>query len=133
MEESAKFFDYQSRLAGSLNISLLPCDKQGIIYTNIGENIVKNPETQLKELNFIVRINNIKCMSPKFKKIYCQYKLFGDQEASRTEPGGDTNNPQIQHQRHVRYDRVDMNVNKAFFCWDFERFVKIIPYFVTKS
>ena len=45
----------------------MPCDKQGIAYENIAEVIIQNPEKQLKQLYFLIRINSIKLMSGGFK------------------------------------------------------------------
>jgi len=49
---------------------MVPCDKQGIAFDNIEKSIIHNPETQLKQLNFLFRINNVKCMLSKFKVIF---------------------------------------------------------------
>lgn len=50
-----------------MHVELLPCDKQGIIYENIQESIIQNPDKSLKELYFLVRINNVKCLSTRYK------------------------------------------------------------------
>lgn len=88
----------------------MPCDKSGQIYKNIGEVIVHKPETQLKQLSFLTKINTIRCMQPKYKNIFCQYRLFGDENYTKTEAGKDTNNPDINHQRLVNYNSIDRDV-----------------------
>lgn len=64
----------------------------------------------MKQLNLMIRINNVRCLSPKFKKIFVQYKLFGDEIYTRSEAGDDTNNPNINHQKFVSFEKVDINV-----------------------
>ena len=50
-----------------MHVELLPCDKQGIIYEDIQKCIIQNPEKNLKEMFFIIRISNVKCLSTRFK------------------------------------------------------------------
>jgi hypothetical protein len=75
-QESVKIYDYKNRLAGTMNvimktikkqIQLVPCDKNGNVYTDIGSSIIHKPETQLKELYFIIKMNTIRSMQPKFR------------------------------------------------------------------
>ncbi len=87
-----------------------------MVFKNIEEIIVHKPESQLKKLYFLLKINNIRCMSPKYKDIYCKYKLYGQDSITETEKGKDTNNPDVKHQRLISYDTVDSNVG-FFLCF----------------
>lgn len=107
LDENAKIYDYVSKLVGTLRIELVPCDKQGVAYENISEHIVQNPEKHLKELYFLLRINKIKLMTGGFKKIFCKFKLYGDEEYNLTMDGGNTSNPTIKFQKLIKYDKVD--------------------------
>lgn len=107
LDENSKIYDYLSKLVGTLRIELVPCDKQGIAYSDIGKHIVQNPEKHLKDLYFLLRINTIKLMTGGFKKIYCQFKLFGDEVYNLTADGGNTSNPTISYQKVISYDKVD--------------------------
>lgn len=44
-----------------------PCDRQGIAIDDIANSIVHEPERELSELHFLMRISNVKCISPKYK------------------------------------------------------------------
>lgn len=44
-----------------------PCDRQGIAIEDIANAIVHDPERELSELHFLLRISNVKCVSPKYK------------------------------------------------------------------
>ena len=46
---------------------MLPCDENGKVFKNLDEVIIQNPEKDLKKLYFLVKINNVRCMSPKYK------------------------------------------------------------------
>merc|ERR1719468_720419 len=46
-------------------------------------------------------------MTGGFKKIYCQFKLFGDEVYNLTADGGNTSNPTISYQKVISYDKVD--------------------------
>lgn len=107
LDENAKIYDYLSKLVGTLRIELVPCDKQGVAYDDISKHIVQNPEKQLKELYFLLRINSIKLMTGGFKRIYCQFKLYNDEVYNLTLDGGDTTNPEIKFQKLVSYEKVD--------------------------
>ncbi len=85
----------------------MPCDKQGIAYENISEHIVQNPEKHLKELYFLLRINTIKLMTGGFKKIFCQFKLYGDEAYNMTSDGGNASNPNINFQKLIKYEKID--------------------------
>ncbi len=115
-----------------LKVELQPCDKAGNPYTNLQDVILRNPETQLKKLYFLVKLNTVRCMSPKYKvsfynntrlpnwlnwklfcfkkDIYCEYVVLGDEAPLRTPQGGDTNNPDINYVRLVSYDAVNSEV-----------------------
>lgn len=107
LDENAKIYDYVSKLVGTMRVELVPCDKQGIAFENIAEHIVQNPEKHLKDLYFLLRINTIKLMTGGFKKIFCQFKLYGDEVYNLTENGGNTSNPTIQYQKLIKYDKID--------------------------
>lgn len=110
LDENTKIYDYVSKLVGTLRVELVPCDKQGVAFANIGEHIVQNPEKHLKDLYFLLRINSIKLMTGGFKKIFCQFKLYGDEEYNLTEDGGNTSNPTIKFQKLISYPKVDAHV-----------------------
>lgn len=104
-QESVKIYDYKNRLAGTMNIQLVPCDKNGNVYTDIGSSIIHKPETQLKELYFIIKMDAIRSMQPKFRNIFCKYRLYGEDDDFKTESGKDTNNPDLNHERLISYDK----------------------------
>lgn len=111
LDENTKIYDYMSKLIGTLRVELVPCDKQGVAYENISEHIVQSPEKNLKELYFLLRINTIKLMTGGFKKIFCQFKLYGDEVYNLTGDGGNSSNPQINFQKLISYDKVDSAVS----------------------
>ncbi|CAF0841426.1 unnamed protein product [Brachionus calyciflorus] len=114
LEDTPKVFDYCKKLAGSLHVEMLACDKQGIVYENIEKAIIQNPEKDLKELYYLIRINNVKCLSTRYKKIFCQFKVFGDENYSKSQVGNDSNNPNFKFQRMVSYPDVGTNLLKYY-------------------
>ncbi len=46
-------------------------------------------------------------MTGGFKKIYCEFKLYGDEEYNATPDGGNTSNPTITYQKLIKYDHID--------------------------
>jgi len=114
LQENVGFFDYKKNLAGTLNVEMLPCDENGQIFKNLEEVIIQNPEKDLKKLHFLLKINNVRCMSPKYRNIYCQFKTHGSSGYFKTTAGKDTNNPDIDFKQLISYNSIDKNLIKAF-------------------
>ena len=55
-------------------------------------------------------------MSGGYKKIFCQFKLFGDETYNLTEDGGNTSNPTIKYQKLISYPKVDAHVCLSNYC-----------------
>jgi kinesin family member 1 len=107
VEENAKVFDYSKKLIGSVKIEMLPCDAQGIVHQDISKVIIKEPKKNLKSLYFIVRIDNIKCMSIKYKNFFCQFRMYNENKYTKTPINDNKNN---QFQKMFQYKTVNDEV-----------------------
>jgi hypothetical protein len=111
LSENSKVYDYRKKLVGSFHIDLLPCDRQGIAYDNIEKIVVHEPEKQLKRLYFIIRMSNFKCVAGRYKKIYAQFKLYGQEGYTKTEVGETSF---VDFQTVISYDSVDAELIKHY-------------------
>ncbi len=112
LNDNPKIFDFRKKLLGSFHVELLPCDKQGIAFTDeIERFIIHEPEKQLKELHFLIKLNNLKLVSGKFRNLYAQFKLYGKEQFIKTNVG---ENSFADFQTIVSFDNVELDVRFIF-------------------
>ena len=81
-----KIVSMKSQELGSLNVEILPVtsDNKEI---KPGTIKIQDPKSELlnKNINFVVKINEIKGLSPAYEDIYCQFNIFNDTNVYKTE------------------------------------------------
>jgi len=81
-----KLISLKSKEAGQLNVEILPCNAQGKVLTEADGIIINNPQTDLlnKNVNFLLKINNLKDINDLYEDVYCQFQMFNDPTVYKT-------------------------------------------------
>lgn len=116
-----KILSMKSREAGLLNVEILPCNSQGKIVSEQDGIVIRDPKVDLlnQNVNFIIRINEIKNLSPNYEDIYCQFQIFEDKTVykSKTIKGDKDNNFKFQMQFTFNATEkfLDFMINKCLY------------------
>ena len=81
-----KIIGMKNREAGILNVEIIPCDTKGQPLSQKDTGIINDPKNQLlnKNLNFMLKINNLKNLNDIYEDVYCQFSIFNDPTIYRT-------------------------------------------------
>jgi len=107
LKEQLELMNYKGAEVGIINVDIIPCSAEGREFSEEDDVYVDAPSELIgKNIHFVVKIHGCRGLPPKFTDIYCTYKLFLDEEDTRTEVISDTSNPDFNHKKIYHFAPV---------------------------
>ncbi|KAK7465940.1 hypothetical protein BaRGS_00037478 [Batillaria attramentaria] len=105
LQENLAITDFKGNDCGHLMLEILPCDDK---WKELPEEIyAESPQDLLKKpLNFKLKILSARGLPGNMKQTYCKFKFYLDDKETKTEPVGDTINPDYNFEKKYSYKTV---------------------------
>ncbi|UYV67471.1 hypothetical protein LAZ67_5000734 [Cordylochernes scorpioides] len=115
IKEQLEVVDIRGSQVGLINVEVVPCSPQGAEFSETDDMFVDTPTEMIgTDLHLVVKITNCLGLPPKFTDIYCQYRVYLDQESTVTETISSTSNPTFNHRRLFSFIPVTSQVSPPF-------------------
>ncbi|XP_050706833.1 kinesin-like protein KIF28 isoform X2 [Eriocheir sinensis] len=100
LKEQLEITNYKGIDVGLMNVELVPCDTSGREYTEADDMFVDDPSDLVgKPLNFKVKIVSCNGLPNKYADMYCTYRIYLDEDETKTKTVSETSNPNFQHSK----------------------------------
>ncbi len=82
-----KVISLKSKETGLLEVEILPCNIKGEFITEKDGIVIRDPKQDLlnKNINFVIKINELKNLPSNFEDVYCQFQVFNDKTVYKTQ------------------------------------------------
>lgn len=98
LKEQLEIINYKGAEVGVMNVEVVPCDANGKDYTEADDKFVDPPDELLgTDVYFNVKIINCRGLPNRYADVYCSYKVYLDEQDTKTNKISETSNPDFNH------------------------------------
>ncbi|XP_037069265.1 kinesin-like protein KIF28P isoform X2 [Pollicipes pollicipes] len=103
LKDQLEIANYKGSEVGVMNIEVIPCAANGKEYKEEDDRFVDSPDMLIgKDVNFVVKLLNIRGLPNKYTDVFCKYKMYlEDEHATKHVP--DTNNPDFNDAKVFKF------------------------------
>ncbi|XP_074602251.1 kinesin-like protein KIF28 [Brevipalpus obovatus] len=107
LKEQLEVTDYKGVEVGIINVEIVPCSADGRELDEMDDAYVDAPSELIgKDIHFVVKIHGCRGLPPRFTDVYGKYRVFIDEEDTKTETISDTSNPDFNHRKMFHFNPV---------------------------
>jgi len=106
LKDQLEISNYKGAEVGVMNLEAVPCDSSGKEFKEEDDRFVDSPDMLIgKDVNFVVKIQNIRGLPNKYTDIYCKYSIYLEKEHI-TKRVSDTTNPDFNDKKIFKFPRA---------------------------